>query len=357
MSTPVISAIVPVYNVAPYLRECLDSLVGQSLQNIEIICVDDGSTDGSAEILDDYAQKDDRVKVIHQQNQGVSVARNVGIDVAKGKYLSFVDGDDYLDCSAYEEILQNLGEAQPDIVIFRNAHIDDGDVVHLSAFRKKNFKQAKTFSFLVDKFSAVIWNKLYRREFINKNSITFPFGVLMGEDTLFNLACFAQAPMVHLIDKSYYFYRRFRPGSTMCSKLGAERIVSMQQALENSTFYATLSPDDKLVSDMVVAGAYYNCFLKVPEKQKDNLPLITRYIECLKLRYSLKTLNKIKRFQKLVYLLEHSGEEANFISVTEKLFSIKNSPDKQYKIIRFLGIKFQIKRHKKTALSDKKRKC
>ena len=90
-----VSVVVPVYNVAPYLRQCLDSLVGQTLKDIEIICVDDGSTDGSGAILDEYAAKDGRVRVVHQANAGAGAARNVGLDLATGEYLFFCDPDDW----------------------------------------------------------------------------------------------------------------------------------------------------------------------------------------------------------------------------------------------------------------------
>ena len=102
MNRPVISIIVPVYNVAPFLSRCLDSLVGQTYENLEIICVDDGSTDGSAAILDACAAKDSRIKVIHQENAGVSVARNRGLDAATGEFVTFVDADDWLEPDADE---------------------------------------------------------------------------------------------------------------------------------------------------------------------------------------------------------------------------------------------------------------
>ena len=105
---PAISVIVPIYNVEPYLGECLDSLCGQTLRNIEIIGVDDGSTDGSGALLDEYAAKDKRIIAVHQKNAGVSAARNAGMRLARGEYLAFVDGDDWMERTAYEDILQKL---------------------------------------------------------------------------------------------------------------------------------------------------------------------------------------------------------------------------------------------------------
>ena len=103
---PKISVIVPVYNVEKYLRECLDSIVNQTLQDIEIICINDGSTDGSAVILEEYAAKDKRIKILNQENKGAGEARNAGINSAQGKYLAFIDGDDFY-CTDFCEKMHN----------------------------------------------------------------------------------------------------------------------------------------------------------------------------------------------------------------------------------------------------------
>ena len=114
---PGISLVVPVYNVQEYLPECLDSLLGQSFAAIEIILVDDGSTDASAEICDRYAARDGRIRVVHQQNAGVSKARNVGIRLARGKYLGFVDGDDWVDRDYCKRLYETLIDYRADISI------------------------------------------------------------------------------------------------------------------------------------------------------------------------------------------------------------------------------------------------
>lgn len=117
---PAISVIVPIYNVEPYLGECLDSLCGQTLRNIEIIGVDDGSTDGSGALLDEYAAKDKRIIAVHQKNAGVSAARNAGMRLARGEYLAFVDGDDWMDadfCRNYILWLKNTAQTLPPAVL------------------------------------------------------------------------------------------------------------------------------------------------------------------------------------------------------------------------------------------------
>ena len=100
-----LSVIIPVYNVEPYLEQCLDSVINQTYKNLEIICINDGSTDNSLKILEKYQKKDNRIKLINQKNKGLSEARNAGLDVAKGEYIAFVDSDDYLELNAYEEAM------------------------------------------------------------------------------------------------------------------------------------------------------------------------------------------------------------------------------------------------------------
>lgn len=114
---PLISIIVPVYNVKDYVEKCLDSICGQTYKNLEIVVVDDGSTDGSGEICDTYAQKDPRVKVIHRENRGVSAVRNEGLDIALGEYIGFVDGDDWIDSDMYEFLYELLIVNEADISV------------------------------------------------------------------------------------------------------------------------------------------------------------------------------------------------------------------------------------------------
>ena len=117
MRTPLISVIIPVYNVEKYLHRCLDSVIAQTYQNIEIICVDDGSIDESGRICNQYAVRDARIKVIHQENQGLSAARNRGLDAAEGEYIAFVDSDDYILEDMYKKMLDKLLNYNVDLCV------------------------------------------------------------------------------------------------------------------------------------------------------------------------------------------------------------------------------------------------
>ena len=126
---PDISIIVPVYEVEPYLRQCLDSLVNQTKKEIEIIVIDDGSTDNCGKIIDEYVEKDNRIKAIHQQNLGISESRNKGIDMAAADHLMFVDGDDWVKPTFCEKAFELMTEKQVDIVFFQYERIRDGEPI------------------------------------------------------------------------------------------------------------------------------------------------------------------------------------------------------------------------------------
>lgn len=188
---PLISIIIPVYNVEQYLSKCLESIIKQTYNNIEIILIDDGSSDNSKKICDEYLQKDSRIVVIHKDNEGVSIARNTGLDIAKGEYISFIDADDYIDQDMYEFLLNNLIENNADISscgynkVFEdriekgigsdsNLLLDNVDAV------KETIKKRNLFP--------SVWAKLYKKDCIG--DIRFNPSIKLSEDYLF---CFETA--------------------------------------------------------------------------------------------------------------------------------------------------------------------
>lgn len=218
MNTPLISIIVPVYNVEAYLPHCLDSLVGQTLKDIEIICVDDGSTDGSGRILEEYAARDARVRVLTQANAGQGAARNVGLDAALSPFIMFCDSDDWYELNMCEKMLTTL-QAHPyaDMVMcgYRNewerelenneeaAWLED---ISISGYQKLT-ENVMHESLIGPPF------KIYRREFIDQEHIRFPEGVRY-EDYYFWNVCAAHARGVYYLPDKLYHYRQ-RAGSTM----------------------------------------------------------------------------------------------------------------------------------------------
>lgn len=198
----IISVIVPVYNTEQYLPECLDSIINQSYKNLEIICIDDGSTDNSRHILDSYAVKDKRIKIIHQENKGVSAARNAGLDIATGGYISFVDSDDWLKPDCYERLLQYNEKQQYDVI--------EGSVI----IENKKSKNAtvgikNNFADILDSLNkCYTCSKIWNKEFLDKHKLKFSVDISYCEDVLFTIKAAYYARSWNFTDIKGYFYRQ-----------------------------------------------------------------------------------------------------------------------------------------------------
>ena len=208
---PEVSVIVPVYNVEPYLRRCIDSLINQTLENIEIILVDDGSTDGCETICDEYADNDSRIRVIHQENRGLSEARNVGIDKARADYLMFVDSDDWVEPKFCELPLTMAKKQQADIVMFQFRLFQDGKPEKQRChFIDKGIKtQAEALELIQGAFGMAAWNKLYHRNLFRRNR--YPKGKNY-EDVFLTPVLVHEAKRIVYTSTVLYNYEK-RPGS------------------------------------------------------------------------------------------------------------------------------------------------
>lgn len=182
MRQPIVSVIMPVYNGEKYLKQCLDSVVEQTLKEIEIICVDDGSCDASVNILEEYAKKDDRIRVICQENAGAGAARNNGLRLATGKYLSFLDSDDFFEPEMLEKAVAKLKKDRADFVVFRSDHYinDTGEFKQANYTLKKQmlppytpFRYRQITDNVFKAFVGWAWDKVYDREFVEKHQLTF----------------------------------------------------------------------------------------------------------------------------------------------------------------------------------------
>lgn len=210
-----ISVIVPVYNVESYLCECMDSIIGQSHRNLEIICVNDGSTDNSLQILKDYQSRDGRIKIIDQKNKGVSSARNRGVEIAKGKYISFVDPDDFLEFNAYETALSKI-KNDVDILIWGYKAFPNASGWWINAGKSPNtIYQDRSVDAFFDggSVSVIVWNKLYSNKMLKKNALKFNNSLKMSEDVEFNMLSFVRLKKIQFIDNKLYNYRVKRKNS------------------------------------------------------------------------------------------------------------------------------------------------
>ena len=205
--SPLISVIVPIYNVEKYLRRCLDSICGQTYPHLEILCVNDGSTDGSAAILEEYAARDKRIRIFTQENAGLSVARNIGLHHATGEWITGVDSDDYLAPDTYEYALRARAE-DDDIIIFGvSEERESEDIASRFLHDNREYAQEPTRELLLHT-DVVFWNKLWKRSIVEKYKVRFPEG-LWYEDAYF---WFALAPFArqirNLTEKKYHYVLR-----------------------------------------------------------------------------------------------------------------------------------------------------
>lgn len=254
---PLVSIIVPIYNVEPYLVQCVESIINQSYTNLEIILVDDGSSDACPQICDSYAQKDSRITVIHKYNGGLSDARNSGLKKCAGEYISFIDSDDWV-APTYIETFIN---------IIRKEGIYDYIVAnHTICSPQKNttgsYKNNKTISGKTNvllnychlcTIPPCAWNKLYSSDFIKKHKLTFKENLLF-EDQLWGLQCASYANKIRLIPQELYFYS-YRKESIMNSS-------TIKSTKRIESWSLILSESEKILNAACVPKYEYHFFLQ-----------------------------------------------------------------------------------------------
>lgn len=335
---PKFSVILPVYNVEKYLDECLKSIVNQTLKDIEIICINDGSTDNSLEILNEYAKKDSRFVIFSQKNQGQGVARNKGIELATGEYIAFVDPDDWIDLDMLEILYTNFQTYSTDIVQFDCLQFYDGnkrkkekEVSLLEiAYQKFNYDLIKNKFFSWKDFKdglripLALWNKVYSREFLNKNNLRIP-NTTIAEDETFSIFCLLSTDKVCYVDRPFYHYR-IRTGSTVHQVSNKnfclfDNIKYLTEFLEKKHLYTEF----KETFEKYKFGVLYDGYLRIPKESAK------QYLE------KCKTVLTPKYYQQI-------GKER--FSFWQNIFCVKNRTEygKTYKIVRILGLNFKLKR-------------
>lgn len=218
---PLVSVLVPVYNVSKYLRQCLDSLVEQTLKEIEIVCVNDGSTDSSLQILNEYAQSDKRIVIVNKPNGGLPSARNAGLDVAKGKYVAFVDGDDYVDADMFRRMYNAARINSADIVVCGGHPFPNEDkapvwLKDVLSPRDIVYKTGGAEALFIERGSKpFLWRDMIRKELIDKNNFRLDESIIVGEDQAFQFKVFPSAKNITFISDKLYYYRYSRPESIM----------------------------------------------------------------------------------------------------------------------------------------------
>ena len=214
-----ISIIVPIYKIDRYLGICIESLIKQTYKNIEIILVDDGSPDRCPEICDLYSKKDSRIKVIHKENGGLVSARKAGMKIAKGEYIGYVDGDDWVEESYYEDLYKNIITTNSDVVIGNysrdlfNIFVEMKNNIPIKLYEKKDLQDFYSKMILDDKFwkigvTTYLWNKLFKKEVVEKFQLQVDERITIGEDAAVVYLALLNSKRVVVTDNSKYHYRQ-----------------------------------------------------------------------------------------------------------------------------------------------------
>lgn len=242
-----LSVIVTAYNIEAYIERGVLSVCGQTYRNLEIIVVDDGSTDRTGEICDELAAADDRISVIHKENEGPAQARNVGIAKAHGNYIGYVDGDDWIDPDMYEKLLAAMADQKADMAICRYRQVSRTQTLDQSVDRAVLFEGQEALACYVEERKEIeiqnaAWNKLYRKEILE--NVSFPAGKWY-EDIMFATAALAQANRCIYLDTALYNYIIDREGSIMNRKINPRTFTDQIPAYyEKTRFLKKLGRED-----------------------------------------------------------------------------------------------------------------
>ncbi|MBD9011972.1 MAG: glycosyltransferase [Ruminococcus bromii] len=279
---PLISVIVPIYNVEKYLARCVDSIVNQTYKNLEIILVDDGSPDRCPQMCDDYAEKDSRIKVVHKKNGGLSDARNAGMAVATGEYISFIDSDDYVSDDFFECLLDVMNKENSDIAECSVVKFyDDNRFDEISDdLSVKTYDTQDAMSALIaeNPFHQHVWNKLYKTELVK--DIPYAVGKL-NEDEFWTYRVFGRANKVARLNKTMYYYFQ-RNSSIMGVGYNIRRLDALEGKANRQKYIENNFPD---LSTQAKIDLYGSCmfayqsvlkFMSGAEKKKA-LELIRKY--------------------------------------------------------------------------------
>ena len=228
MNAPLISIIIPIYKVEQYLRRCLDSIINQTYTNLDIVLVDDGSPDKSPQICDDYAAKDNRITVIHKKNGGLSDARNAGLDICKGKFISFVDSDDWVDANYVKALFDLLTETNTDIAIGNFLKTDGSKKTPTGPIQHRTLNPAEAIICCTRGDTpafAISCSKLYKKELFDK--LRFPVGKYHEDEFTTYLLFYKSTSIAYTSQALYYYYSR--ESSIMTSQHPYDALEAFEQ--------------------------------------------------------------------------------------------------------------------------------
>lgn len=325
---PCLSIIVPVYNGEKFIEKCIDSIINQTLKEIEILIVNDGSKDNTLSIIEGIAKKDSRVKILNQKNFGVSAARNNGISKVRGKYIAFVDADDYIDKTMYEKMYKKAEKFNSDIVICNvndvlnnnkkvSLNLNEG-IIDIRKLTESEFLSNEYF-----KLGTAVWHKIFKSNLIKENKIKFiNYSEVASEDTLFNYEAMLKAKRLYCIDEALYDYR-INEVSLTKSKSAKENMVKrcMNTVSIMSDFLSKNRIKDENFIDYITYWQFINALSYVNELSIKSL--VNSIKEYSKISTFNKSIRKIALSSKLdKYFINHKGSYSIINKFFDKVFSL-----------------------------------
>jgi len=283
MKNKLISIVLPIYNVEKYLIDCIESVINQSYRNIEIILVDDGSSDRSGAICDEYKDKDSRIKVIHKENGGLSDARNSGLKISTGEYITFIDSDDCIGLNYIDILVKMIEKYDAEIAICNYNHVEESfsfnhekSTDNTSMIYEYNNIECIKNMYLANKqgLEFLAWGKLYSKKLFTENGIIYPKGKI-HEDTFTTYKVIYNAKKIVFNDTKLYFYRK-RNGSIMNSQFSIKFLNKLEAIEETCEFFENKSEIDLLqlaFNDYmkIAMKLYHKLEISYIEKDKKNL--------------------------------------------------------------------------------------
>lgn len=282
-----ISVIIPVYNVEKYISKCLDSILNQTYKNIEIIIVNDGSTDKSGLICDEYAKKDSRIKVIHKSNGGVSSARNLGIDNSSGEYIGFIDPDDYIDKRMYENLYSSIKKENSEIAISSFSYVISGKEESQDISNKKlTFNKDEAISNYFDNTypfnCSFLWNKLFKKDLFDE--IRLNTKILVQEDTEIMIKLYNRSKKISYIGQPLYFYE-LRSESATSDKISRGKITTEQAFLDIFNYTKENLPEFKSKALLKYISCFFNIIIEIIKNYDEYEGEYYKLIKKLRLTY------------------------------------------------------------------------
>lgn len=348
-----VSILVPVYNVEKYLPQCLDSLINQTLKNIEIICINDGSTDTSLKILENYQQKDTRIKIIDKENSGYGASMNLGLDAASGEYIGIIESDDFADSTMFESLYKLAKKFDAEIVksdFFQ--YTTSNNQSRKSGIIDKNFANkflnAKNYQNLF-KMPPSIWSAIYKNEFIKRNNIRFlETPGASYQDTSFAFITLSLAEKIVLTDKAFLYYRQDNENSSVNSK---EKVFLICGEYNKITDFLNHNPEIKKFVNTPKLIKQYSTYLwnlkRIDDKFRDNF--IDVFSDTFKKYFNDGEITEkfYKKHDKNLFNLllndkelfkksmEKIIEKENKKMQRRKMFSIRINPSRRISIVLF----------------------